>query len=105
MGKNLCLHLFGIRDANYLQASRQNRDALSVIVMFSFFIVHSSFSIFNCSFFIVHSPSRSYGEDEVVPFAGAAFLSEHFLVEATADGADGAHVATEHGGDVRWGYA
>ena len=42
---------------------------------------------------------------EVVPFLGAALVSKHLLIESAADGTDGAHVATQHSGDVLGGDA
>ena len=45
------------------------------------------------------------GKDEVVPVLSATFTTEDFLVEAAAHGADGACVASQHGGNVFRGNA
>ena len=58
MGKHLCLHLLGIRDANYLQA-------------------HSSFFIFHSSFFILpHAPMERMksSHSRAPPFRPNTFL-------------------------------
>ena len=78
--KKITLHLLCIFHANYLQ----------------------SFTTLCKLFANSLSPDAQY---EIVPFLGAALASKHLLIESAADGTDGAHVATQHSGDVLGGDA
>ena len=48
----------------------------------------------------MQTPSSPDTQDKIVPFSGSAFLTKHLLIEATTNGTDGAHIATQHSGNV-----